>query len=429
MGKNAQVVDRIAWHEGMLLAPQHFQQLSARVDSLVAAQTLAAQPLAWGLSHLVLDEQLLPVGRLRVLELEAVLADGTLVSYSALVGTPLEVDLGPFESAMQQEGVDVYLTLALGQRRFISAAVSVEEDLVSDAPDAEVPRWVPDLQLLAGEAPGPDRTGLLLGNFVQEGSTVKRGLRLGPLLHLPRDGEPYRQAVAVLARIRAKAVYLAKQTLTPVSDLESRLAQAEQRGKLMALMAALPGAEGVLRLPRLHPCDLYLALVTLSGPMALLCPGQVAPIPPDYDHERPQAALDPLLRFLNEMAAEVSEAYRLSKFVLVDGVFELRLESTLEQELLVGVMSTSERAAIAWMSGAVIGDQSEFPALRGRRVLGAAREPVGESGSMRYRNGYALFRIDAATLRSGGMLHIANSNEGALAERPSEIVLFTQEDA
>ncbi len=77
------VVDRIEWHEGMLLAPQHFQLMSARLDSLVAWQTLTAAPFSWGVRRLVLDAGLLPAGTVRVLALDAIMPDGTAVSYSA----------------------------------------------------------------------------------------------------------------------------------------------------------------------------------------------------------------------------------------------------------------------------------------------------------------------------------------------------------
>jgi type VI secretion system protein ImpJ len=110
MGFDSPPVERIAWHEGMLLVPQHLQQLCARMDSLVAAQVLAARPVAWGLGRLVLDEHLLPAGRLRVLALDAILPDGTLVSYEAqrTGAAALELDLLPFQDALQDGGLDVY---------------------------------------------------------------------------------------------------------------------------------------------------------------------------------------------------------------------------------------------------------------------------------------------------------------------------------
>ncbi|KCB43580.1 type VI secretion system baseplate subunit TssK [Bordetella hinzii] len=426
MGFDSPPVERIAWHEGMLLVPQHLQQLCARMDSLVAAQVLAARPVAWGLGRLVLDEHLLPAGRLRVLALDAILPDGTLVSYEAqrTGAAALELDLLPFQDALQDGGLDVYLTLAVGAGRFVAAGVRLVEDMVSDAPAVEIPQSLPALQLAAGDYPGPERISLLLGDFIQEGSTVKRGNRLGPLLCLPRDSGLWNQAMQLLALMRAKAVYLARQVVLPVSDLEGRLAQLELRARLAALMTSLPEAEALMRGPRVHPWDLYLALVRLSGAMALLRPGQVAPMPPDYSQERPQQALESLLGFLREMAVEVNESYRLSKFLLVDGAFVLGMESGfLEGRLIIGVSGPSERDARSWIAGAIIGTEAEFASLRGRRVLGAERRAVAEGG---LGGGYSLFEIDASTFKAGDLLKIANPNEGESASRPHEIVLFVK---
>ena len=77
------IVDPVEWFEGMLLAPQHFQLMNARVDSLVAWHTLAAAPFSWGVRRLVFDHGLLPAGVLRVLALDAIMPDGTAVTYSA----------------------------------------------------------------------------------------------------------------------------------------------------------------------------------------------------------------------------------------------------------------------------------------------------------------------------------------------------------
>ena len=73
----------IQWHEGMLLSPQHFQQESARVDTLVAWQSLSANALAWGVKHFDIDESLLANGLLRVNSLEAVFPDGTPFVFNA----------------------------------------------------------------------------------------------------------------------------------------------------------------------------------------------------------------------------------------------------------------------------------------------------------------------------------------------------------
>lgn len=83
---DALLFDRIAWHEGMLLTPQHFQQESARVDALVAWQALAGHPTAWGVRRLHLDEAALCGGLVRITLIEAILPNGMAVRYDRDAG-------------------------------------------------------------------------------------------------------------------------------------------------------------------------------------------------------------------------------------------------------------------------------------------------------------------------------------------------------
>src|SRR5687767_1467261 len=113
MAKPLDVPDRVVWHEGMLLAPQHFQQADARLDALVAWHTLASQPLGWGVRQLTIDSALLQAGIFRVQALEAILPDGTAISYSAQQPSHgmLQLDLAPFAEALSDAPLNVYLTL------------------------------------------------------------------------------------------------------------------------------------------------------------------------------------------------------------------------------------------------------------------------------------------------------------------------------
>src|SRR6185503_10016287 len=73
----------IQWHEGMLLAPQHFQQLSLRHELLVHYHAAQVSPFHWGVRYLEIDPVPLTDGILRVLDLEAVMPDGLAVSHAA----------------------------------------------------------------------------------------------------------------------------------------------------------------------------------------------------------------------------------------------------------------------------------------------------------------------------------------------------------
>ena len=60
----------IQWHEGMLLSPQHFQQLSLRQEELLAYHLRMFAPFHWGVTHLKHDAVMLVSGAYRITELE-----------------------------------------------------------------------------------------------------------------------------------------------------------------------------------------------------------------------------------------------------------------------------------------------------------------------------------------------------------------------
>ena len=433
------IPERIQWHEGMLLAPQHFQQSQARTDGLVAWQSLAAAPLAWGLRRLEIDLGLLAAGRARVLALDAVMPDGSAVwhdSADAQHGT-LELLLEPHLDALTEGPQDLWLTLPWARAmrdpaapsRFMSLSLPPQEDEVSDAAAADLPRMRPQLGLVLGAAPSSLWQRLRLGQLVMDQQVIRLGDELPPRLVLPREAALWQRAWALAAQLRAKAAFVARQTDQPSSRLEDRLNQLEHRDRLRALVAALAPLEAVLQTPSLHPYALYLALCQALGPLATLSPGALPMLPPAYDQDRPGPIFEALLAALEDAAAEVSPDHRLEPFYWRDGSFGLpMLPAWLAPKLVVGLRGQSERDLAAWMAGAVIGSASAWASLRERRVLGAARKAVEAAPDLGLRSGggYSLYAIDAGSVLAGEPLLIGNANESQSSQRPAEIVLFVK---
>jgi type VI secretion system protein ImpJ len=88
------IPDLIQWHEGLLLAPQHFQQLSARVESLIQALPGWYVPFYWGLRQFDYDASDFTGGVLTVRTLDAVMPDGFHVSLQG-DRVDLQLDLRP----------------------------------------------------------------------------------------------------------------------------------------------------------------------------------------------------------------------------------------------------------------------------------------------------------------------------------------------
>ena len=435
------VDERIQWHEGMLLSPQHFQQASARLDSLVAWHTLLAAPFAWGIRRLKMDAGLLSAGIVRVLQLEAIMPDGTLVSFSAdnALHGALELSLVPFAEALSNGSLDFYLVLPVNLRmrdkgspaRFRSINTGPVEDEVSEAMPADVPRLLPNLSLLAGSIPSGLYTFLRLGKVYKDNEVIKMGECLPPLIALPKEGAFWEGLSAFVGQLRGKAAFVAKQTAMPSSKTEDRLAYLEQRERLRNLITGLPQIEAVLRSPSLHPYALYLALCTLLGPLSLLKPGALPPVLPVYDHADPLASLQPVLLALQDALQEVSQAYREHKFEYRHGAFELMLKTDwIDTRLVVGLRGQPEKDLVAWMNGAVIGSQSAYASLRERRVLGAVRESIEVAPDLGVRtsSGYTLFAIQSQAVLTlpNEALIISNSAESASAQRPQEMILFVK---
>ncbi|QGZ64846.1 type VI secretion system baseplate subunit TssK [Paraburkholderia acidisoli] len=435
------VTERIEWFEGMVLSPQHFQQTSARLDSLVAWQTLAAAPFSWGVRRLVFDQGLLPAGLLRVLELDAILPDGTALTYDAQAegAARLELALDPFADQLSLGPLDFYLTLpavatlrrGAQLKRYRSSAGAPVEDQVSDAPAADIARLVPNLALAAGELPSASHVWLRLGSLYKDNEVVRLGEHQPPLLEIARDNPLWTAVASLLGQLRGKAAFVARQTANPSSKVDDRLTQLELKDRLRSLLSALPLAEAVLRTPHLHPLALYHALAALNGSLAMLKPGGLPPVPPDYDHADPLAVFTPLVRSLRESMSEVNEEYREHKFEFRHGAFEIALNADwIGERLVVGLRGQSDRDLLAWMDGAVIGSQSVYASLRSRRVLGAARRGIdyAEDLGLRSGSGYLLFEVEAeaALVLASELLVIGNPNEGASAQRPQEMLLFVK---
>ncbi len=435
----AQMLDRIQWHEGMLLSPQQFQQESARVDALVAWQSLAGQPAAWGVRRMLVDEARLTTGTLRILALEAILPNGMAVRYDAAQaqGHVLELDLAPHGAAMETGDVPVWLAVGAARslrlpgqpamfRGIESAAV---DDEVSAALACEVPRMAPNLHLLAGRAPGAGHVALHLMNLHKANETVRRGAFWPAQLEVPDDAALCRRARDLAAHMRSKAVFLARQGAVPSSRLEDRLALLEGRGRLSSLVLNLPLLEAVLRGPAVQPLPLYLALCAQLGPLAGLRPGAVPPAPPPYRHADSYAAFDSVLQALEALVDEVSQEWKTCTFTYDGRSFGLPMEAGwIGKRLVVGLRGQGERELAQWMGGAVIGSRTVWTALCERRVLGAGRTRIDEAPEVGLRGGagYTLFAIDPSDrfIVPEQALQISNINAHQAAHRPQEIVLF-----
>jgi len=297
--------DLIEWHEGMLLTPQHFQQLTARAELLTHFMSYQVSSFGWGVIQIKIDESALAGGIFRVLNLEAVLPDGLLALGGQERGIELQYDLSKIEGDRSR----IYLTVprdpalypVTDYSRFETALAAGEltSDPVSGADPIAIPRIRPRLGLECGEANLGGFTALPLIEFGRQGTVFKPTAYIAPFLRL-KPGSPLANlCAAVRLLVRQKATELASK-LSPNAKNDD-LAGMHQ---LQWLVSALPAVEVLLDGDQTHPYTLYLALCSMAGSVAFLSHARVPPIFQPYNHSDMRACFQDVVGYIRRALSE-----------------------------------------------------------------------------------------------------------------------------
>ncbi len=69
--------NRVIWSEGLFLRPQHFQQQIRYLEQYVEGRSRGLQPFSWGIESLVIDRDMLRIGKIAITSASGVFPDGT----------------------------------------------------------------------------------------------------------------------------------------------------------------------------------------------------------------------------------------------------------------------------------------------------------------------------------------------------------------
>jgi type VI secretion system protein ImpJ len=437
------VPDRVQWHEGMLLAPQHFQQSDRRSEALLHYHVQANSPFPWGIRRLRFDPSLLAKGVLRVLELEAVFPDGLLVTDPADADEELSLDLTAHVEGRPHGTLKVHLVAPAERRAHAPSAGtlarlrSVDGDVVEDENTGEgsiqIPRLRPRVSLIVGETAPEKYTSFPLATIEFQEETFSLGPFVPPSFAIHPRSPLGELSGRVTARLRENAAFLSEKILAASARGESADRVNEMQHRLERLVGPLGLLEAILPQSP-HPWTLYLALCQATGQIAALQPGAVPPNFPRYDHDDPEGSFEPVLGFLNRVLDGVRQSYRVVPFVQEGGAFQVFVapEAVIGRgTLLVGVSggkNLTDPEVDDWMKEARIGTVSVIPSLRQRRIRGAARESAERDDELGVYpgRGTSLFRvrIDAEFIRSGEPLEISHPTSTGVGDQPSQLVLY-----
>jgi type VI secretion system protein ImpJ len=309
-GKN-----RVAWHEGMFLRPQHFQAQDRFIDAQLRARVDSSRPWAWGFTQVIVDEDLAKLGKFGVVRASGVMPDGTPFSIPDDLPPPEPLDV-PADSR------DAIVSLTLPAQQ-----VGVVEFREADSKALDARFLVDESEV--SDAYSDDRTS----EPIEFG---RPNLRFG----ITRD-QTYGRVTLGIARIREvnnKRLMFDDRYIPPTLDIDAAqrlhggitdiVGRAEQRAEELALRAVeatdggaetfasflllqalnrwVPVLQHLEHLPMIHPERLYETLIAMAGELATLVrPDRKPPPIPHYDHENPQLCFDPVFDLLQSMLSAV----------------------------------------------------------------------------------------------------------------------------
>lgn len=430
----------IQWHEGMLLAPQHFQWLSLRHEALLQYHAAAISPFHWGVRHLEIDRVLLVDGVLRIVEIEAVMPDGLVVSHSAGDVPDLTIDLTGRVDEIKQRPVMVHLAVTARGRglAFNERYGSIDAGPVADENTGEgdlpMPVLRPKLALVMADDLPPKYVGFPLVEIAYRNEVFARTEFEPPWLRVGPGSATYDLCLSIAARLREKAVFLADQVRGPsMSASASQLL--DTKLLVHCLCGELPAFEAVLRSGASHPFPLYVALCSLLGHVAGLGRSLVPPVLEPYDHNNLHATFAQAYASIDRAVSEgVHEAYTRYAFSREGDEYHLLFDPDwMTRSLILGVQApsgVSDQDMAGWVAASVIAGASKIAALRDHRVMGLRRKRVDADADLVPPRGMSLYSlpVDAQFVVPGEDLVVINPAMDAPL-RPESLVLFVRNRA
>ena len=464
MKELSEIVDAIQWHEGMLLTPQHFQQMSLRQEQLLHYTTKYLFPFYWGVLHLKFDFVRLADGQFAVFELEAIMPDGLMVVHDAET-EELSVDLPKKQvEETKQKSLLVHLgvpndlfTSSKGDRRYRSIEGKTVKDMNDGEGEISIPRLKPRLRLFLDQAPPRNRfTSLPLAQVAYQNEAWEVTSFVPPLLQVHARSVLGEMLMTVIQQARSKAKFLSEQ-LRASTAIQSNTAMVfNTQNILQGLGTSLPQLEAMLATEVIHPYPLYLGLCALAGSIATFTSAMVPPVFEAYRHNDLRATFTPVCAFIGEILERIRESYIAFPFDYQNQQTTLKFSSALqwlapkpyfvlkletqrflkdqEKEYVVIGLKSREgmpkpEELVNWGESCLIGSSTQINFIRERRIYGAQRKQIiGKENKLNLipPQGIVLFRveIDPQFIQPDEVLIMVNELEKI--PHPVEIILYAE---
>ncbi|MDY6450941.1 type VI secretion system baseplate subunit TssK [Acinetobacter faecalis] len=425
---------KVVWNEGVLIAPQHFQQLERHYDNKLSEYYLSLQGFGWGVTNLELNLSSLKLGELSVERVSGFFQNGGYFNESIATAPNLKIKLAP-----NLENEIIYLVWTvdssykrnygfIGDKdhktvRFLMKEVELEDSADPSLPKRSLMLACPNLRLSLLRDIGENDLKLPIARIVTTSKTSATEL----------DNEYIPPTVVVsssqkLGHYVSDIMGLLKQRISALTNLLNNptlKGTGEVRDFLMLqtinrYFAYLHHVS--LSLHAIHPHDLYGDLIKLYADLCTFNADKTFSELPVYDHDQIGYCYKELSILLKESLSTVlqqravmiplelrDEATRVALTpdvsILNTSKFVLAIGSSISEELLRQRIPTTIKVGSVEMVRELVA--YHLPGIKVNALPVAPRE-------IPYHAGYSYFELDKGSelwdglLKSSGMaIHLA----------------------
>lgn len=305
-------LQRVVWSDGMLMAPQHFQQLDLYHETLLDERLLYTVPYAWGSYHLELDEEALASGQVGVRSFRGVLPRGTVLNFSAGHAEAPPARALEHHFPAHKNTLDVFLALPLerpgigsyapaseskaGRTRHVIEPKSVL-DSVAPSEEVTVEFARRNTLLLFGEEARDDHEVIKVAELYRDRASVLRfsPTYVPPCLRISVSEfvmEGLRRALA--ASVSKRRSVAEERRHRDTSAVEFAADEVSRYLAVHALSKSIPLLKHLVEDGQRSPYETYLSLIRFAGELTAFGVEEDPATLPPYLHSDLRSTFEPL---------------------------------------------------------------------------------------------------------------------------------------
>lgn len=441
------VSDKIMWHDGMLLSPQHFQQAFNRAESVFQYTLNQNTAYPFGIINYKYEENTFTNGLLKIVELECIFQDGLEYYYNSSQDKfVLDFDLTKYKDILLKQTLTLVICVPKNQKynNYLNSPFSRYKSVNTDIYTLDentgedeifIPRLKPNVSIMFEHEVVSNYLAIPLAKIYIENNFFKTESYTPPLLKAKYSSEIWKicDSICILIRFKIQDI-LADIHKFEQDDFKSIFFSRKE--SLKSLKQILPKFEACVYSEQLHPFHLYLALYEVYGTITASDTEELPKTLINYDHFNLLQTFKQLQLYIQEfLEKELPSGFKLMKVAKIDKYFQTTIffnEHTLDNNshILIGLKKNyhvSHEQFSNWIKSAIICDEDYFQTTAERKSLGLSRTIIEKYESLIPRKNIYLVYIKLDTIKKDKMnLIISSSLNDSIHYQPQEVILFSR---